>query len=224
MKLIGTKIIRGQIVIKTGLHIGGDTRNMEIGGMDNPILRNPSTGEPYIPGSSIKGKMRALYEMETGRYNKDKNDKNHYGYCCNCGQKSCPSCTVFGSANNSANSSDLENHRGPTRLIVRDAFLSREDHERFVHGENLVEEKNENALNRITAAANPRPVERVLPGVTFDFEMVFRMYDENDKRYLDEVVLHAMKVLESDYLGGGGTRGSGKIKFTNVQILDGEHA
>lgn len=213
MKLIGTKVIEGQIIVKTGLHIGGDTKTMEIGGMDNPIIRNPATGEPYIPGSSLKGKMRALYEMDTERYGKD-------GSCCNCGKPDCPVCTVFGSANNSS-SQDNAALRGPTRLIVRDAFLSDEYSKKYLNGDILVEEKNENSINRITAVANPRPIERVLPGTVFDFEFVYRMYSENDEKLFSDVVIKAMKLLMNDYLGGGGSRGSGKIEFVNMKI-DGE--
>ena len=218
MKLIGTKVIEGQIIVKTGLHIGGDTKTMEIGGMDNPIIRNPATGEPYIPGSSLKGKMRALYEVETGRYGSDgrcSDDK-----CCGCGKPDCPVCTVFGSANNSS-SQDNAALRGPTRLIVRDAFLSDEYSKKYLNGDILVEEKNENSINRITAVANPRPIERVLPGTVFDFEFVYRMYSENDEKLFSDVVIKAMKLLMNDYLGGGGSRGSGKIEFVNMKI-DGE--
>ena len=213
MKLIGKKVIKGQIIVKTGLHIGGDTKTMEIGGMDNPIIRNPATGEPYIPGSSLKGKMRALYEMENERYGKD-------GSCCNCGSPDCPVCVVFGSANNSSNQ-DKAVMRGPTRLIVRDSFLSDDYRSRFLNGEMLVEEKNENSINRITAAANPRPIERVLPGTVFDFEFIYRMYSAEDEKFFSDVVINAMKLLEGDYLGGGGSRGSGKILFKNVTV-DGE--
>ena len=213
LTLKNVKVITGQIKVKTGLHIGGDSRTMEIGGMDNPIIRNPVNGEPYIPGSSIKGKLRSLYELSSGKY-----DKN--GSCCNCGEKGCPSCTVFGSAINKNNDKGAGGS-GPTRLIVRDAFLCEEDRQRFADGEQLIEEKNENSIDRITAKANPRPIERVLPGVTFDFEFIYRIYDDSDEEKLDGVVIKAMKMLEKDYLGGGGSRGNGKIEFINVKI-DGE--
>lgn len=214
MKLIGTKKIEGDIIVRTGLHIGGDTKTMEIGGMDNPIIRNPATGEPYIPGSSIKGKMRALYEMETERYNVKTGD------CCSCGKPDCLVCVVFGSSNNSSSSQEGE-QKGPTRLIVRDAFLNDIYLEKFFNGDTLVEEKNENSIKRITSEANPRPIERILPGAVFKFEFVYRMYKEEDKKLFDDVVIRSMKLLMDDYLGGGGTRGSGKIEFVNVKI-DGE--
>lgn len=57
-KLVEIYKISGQIKLETGLHIGGDEGVIEIGGNDNPIVRDISTGNPYIPGSSLKGKMR----------------------------------------------------------------------------------------------------------------------------------------------------------------------
>ena len=209
MRMFASKSVRGKIVVETGLHIGGDTKSIEIGGMDNPIIRNPSTMEPYIPGSSIKGKMRSLFELTTGKYGPN-------GEPCNCGKADCPVCKVFGAANNT--SEEEARRRGPTRLIVRDAFLTKEYGKRFFDGDVIIEEKNENAISRITAKANPRPLERVLPGVEFDFEFVYRMFDEGDEALFQTVVVKAMKLLERDYLGGGGSRGSGRIRFEDIVV------
>jgi CRISPR-associated protein Csm3 len=215
MQQIGLKKISGQIVVKTGLHIGAGSDKVEIGGMDNPVIRNPLTREPYIPGSSLKGKMRSLLEWKLDKV------QNKGGNPCSCGRTDCPVCRVFGSANNSRGKGE-EDQNGPTRLIVRDAFLSEEDREKMNNGKAIIEEKYENSLNRITARANPRPIERVVPGVKFDFEMIYRIIDTNDGGKTDEtnfnrVVLEALKLLKNDYLGGGGTRGNGRIDFINVK-------
>lgn len=220
MKQIKQRKITGQIVTKTGLHIGAGNDKVEIGGMDNPIIRNPLTREPYIPGSSLKGKMRALLEWKF-----DKVEKNN-GKPCNCGQADCKICRVFGSANSSRTKGDA-NNRGPTRLIVRDAILSSEDRERFISGKPIIEEKSENSINRITADATPRPIERVVPGVIFNFELVYRVIDtgdcgKDDERYFDEVVLEGLRLLQNDYLGGGGSRGNGRIEFANLKDENGE--
>ncbi len=212
MKQIETKKISGKIVVKTGLHIGAGNEKVEIGGMDNPIIRNPLTHEPYIPGSSLKGKMRSIMEWKTGKL------ESTGGKVCSCGKADCEICRVFGSANNS----DSANDRGPTRLIVRDAVLTDEWKEKFRNGFPLVEEKNENSLNRITAEANPRPIERVVPGVEFDFEISYRVIDTGDggkmdKDYFESVVLESLKILQSDYLGGGGSRGNGQIEFADLK-------
>ncbi|MGD9927943.1 MAG: type III-A CRISPR-associated RAMP protein Csm3, partial [Sphaerochaeta sp.] len=121
-KQLEQKKITGKIVVKTGLHIGAGNDKVEIGGMDNPIIRNPLNREPYIPGSSIKGKMRSLLEWKLGKID---TESKKPGGPCSCGKADCQICRVFGSANNSRNSaSTIE--KGPTRLIVRDATLSDE--------------------------------------------------------------------------------------------------
>lgn len=212
MKQIATKKITGKIVVKTGLHIGAGNDKVEIGGMDNPVIRNPLTREPYIPGSSIKGKMRSLMEWKLDKL------KDSGGKVCSCGSAGCAICRVFGSANTKKEGAK---DRGPTRLIVRDAVLTNEWEKKFKGGKPIVEEKSENSLNRITAEANPRPVERVIPGVEFDFEIVYRVIDtgdggSTDEKYFQEVVLEGLRLLQKDYLGGGGSRGNGQIEFKDL--------
>lgn len=212
MKQIDTKKLSGKIVVKTGLHIGAGNDKVEIGGMDNPIIRNPLTHEPYIPGSSIKGKMRSLMEWKFDKL------KSTGGKVCSCGLPECKVCRVFGSANTK---SEEAKDRGPTRLIVRDAVLTKEWKEKFRNGNSIVEEKNENSINRITAKANPRFLERIVPGVEFDFEISYRVIDtgdngETDKKYFKEVVLESLKLLQDDYLGGGGSRGNDQIEFKDL--------
>lgn len=215
MKQLETKKITGKIIVKTGLHIGAGNEKVEIGGMDNPIIRNPLTQEPYIPGSSIKGKMRSLLEWKLGKILDSK------GNPCSCGKSDCEICRVFGSANKSGKGDSSENTKGPTRIIVRDAVLAKEWKEKFNQGKPIVEEKSENSLNRITAVANPRPIERVVPGVEFDFEIAYRIIDtddggDTDKKYFTSVVLEGLKLLQEDFLGGGGSRGNGQIEFKNL--------
>ncbi len=215
MKQIAIKTISGKIVVKTGLHIGAGNDKVEIGGMDNPIIRNPLTREPYIPGSSLKGKIRSLIEWKEGVL------ANTNGKPCSCGKSDCPVCRVFGCANNSS-TVDNSKMRGPTRLIVRDAVLTDEWAKKFRDGKAIVEEKAENSLNRITAEANPRPIERVVPGVEFDFEISYRVIDTGDngatdEKFFKEVVLEGLKMLQNDYLGGGGSRGNGQIEFADLK-------
>jgi len=218
MKQISTKKITGKIVVKTGLHIGAGNDKVEIGGMDNPIIRNPLTREPYIPGSSIKGKMRSLMEWKLDKIDKGNKNPKDLGKVCSCGNPDCEICRVFGSANTK---SEGAKDRGPTRLIVRDATLSEGWKKKFQGGKAIIEEKSENSLNRITAEANPRPIERVVPGVEFDFEIAYRVIDTGDngatdEKYFKEVVLEGLKLLQNDYLGGGGSRGNGQIEFKDL--------
>jgi len=216
-KLLDIITIKGTILVKTGLHIGAGNDRIEIGGMDNPVIKNPVDNMPYIPGSSLKGKMRSLLELV---YDKVAASE---GRPCSCGKRDCPICRVFGTAIDRKN--DLEaHHRGPTRIIVRDAALSEASRARLKF--NVVEEKNENSLNRITAEANPRPVERVVPGAEFDFELAYRVFDidgdkgTEDMGFYRRTVLGGLALLERDYLGGGGSRGSGRIEFKN--LIDGK--
>jgi CRISPR-associated protein Csm3 len=222
MKQVETKKITGKIVVKTGLHIGAGTDEVHIGGVDSPILRNPLNLEPYIPGSSLKGKMRSIMEWKLNKLAADGNP-------CDCGKTECPICRVFGSAN--SKTEDTKG-RGPTRLIVRDAVLSEKSKELFYDSKEIVEVKAENSINRITAKANPRFLERVVPGVEFDFEISYRVLDiddkggidatgETDKKYFKDVVLESLKILQSDYLGGGGSRGNGQIEFADLKDENG---
>lgn len=220
MQYIGYKKIEGTITVITGLHIGGSTVGLEIGGKDNPIIKHPVTKEPYIPGSSLKGKMRSLLELHLGKHNNP--SIRGWGKVHTCADSTCPVCVIFGS------SAD-ESNNGPTRLVVRDAILDdaykKEQKRKDSNWTalDLTESKYENSINRITARANPRNFERVVPGAKFSFEMIYRVFkrhnEENkkDTKLLDEQlfdhVLDGLKLIESDALGGAGSRGCGQVKF-----------
>lgn len=209
MKITMIKQLKGKICVQTGLHIGGSTETMEIGGVDNPILRNSNNNEPYIPGSSLKGKMRSLMEWHLGKLHPKGDpfmDRN----------PNCPITRVFG------HNAEKDNPVGPTRLIVRDSFLTDQSRQAFSAGQDLTEVKHENSINRITAMANPRPLERVVPGVTFDLDIAYRVIDTGDGGKTDEqnfadVVLKALALVERDYLGGAGSRGCGKVEFKDLK-------
>lgn len=216
MKLKGYKKIEGIIEVITGLHIGGSTTIIEIGGKDNPIIKHPITKEPYIPGSSLKGKMRSLLEWSLGKLNTDPTSKD-FGEVHSCGKNGCPVCVIFGT---SAEDAKI----GPTRLIVRDSVLS-EDYKKELRRKDpnwtpidLAEDKAENAINRITARANPRNFERVVAGAKFSFEMSYKVFENGDKVNSDEDlfrhVLDGLRLIERDALGGAGSRGCGQVSFT----------
>jgi len=217
IKFLKYKNIKGIIRCETGLRIGAQANIIEIGGMDNPIIRNPVNDFPYIPGSSLKGKIRTLLEWEIP----GKLDEN--GNVHSCSDVNCEICRIFGPGN----SSD-EPAIGPSRAIFRDANLSpdslkmlKELRER--KGLTYVEEKTENIINRIIAKATPRTLERVPAGTEFEFEInyrVFEVFDDNgqsDEGKTDEHnfnwLLHGLWLLSQDALGGSGSRGYGKISF-----------
>jgi CRISPR-associated protein Csm3 len=214
MRLIKYKKITGKILVKTGLHIGGSVDVIEIQGVDNPIIKNPITNEPYIPGSSLKGKMRSLLEWKLGKIDRDGEPHKW------CGNIKCPICRIFGTSSDDAN-------LGPTRVLVRDAELTSEyKDEIHKEGKTLTEVKYENSINRISAKANPRPLERVSAGVEFDFEILYRVFDMGDKGKTDEDmfkhVVDGLRYLQQDALGGSGSRGSGKIAFKELKDEGGE--
>ena len=216
MKFVGYKTIEGNIEVLTGLHIGGSTAIIEIGGKDNPVIKHPLTKEPYIPGSSIKGKMRSLLEWKLGKVETNPSSKVFGEVHKWCGDNKCPICIIFGT---SAEDAGI----GPTRLIVRDAVLNNEYIEALKAKNpnwipsDLTEDKYENTINRITARANPRNFERVLSGSKFSFKMSYRVFENGDQGVSDEElfkhILDGLKLIEMDALGGAGSRGCGQVKF-----------
>ena len=211
MKLEKIKHITGTLHVLSGLHIGAGRDVIEIGGMDQPIIKHPITNAPYVPGSSIKGKMRSLLEI----YYFIKNPKTLKfvgdGKPCACGDPKCPACLIFGVAGDKKN-----NAIGPTRLLVRDAMLSKHDQDLFDKGDLPMEVKYENVIHRVKGVAeHPRPLERVPAGVTFDFNLSFKVFEGDDPSLL-EYVYRGLKLIELDALGGNSSRGCGQVRFDNL--------
>ncbi|KAF2955971.1 type III-A CRISPR-associated RAMP protein Csm3 [Marinitoga sp. 38H-ov] len=213
-KIIEKIIIKGEIELKSGLHIGGADFGISIGGIDSPVIRNPLTNEPYIPGSSLKGKMRSLLEKVL--------DVNFvtFGNCRNavkrheCNDENCKVCRLFGSSK--------DNISIPSKIIVRDAHLTKESKELLEKLDTdlpYTEWKTENSLDRITAAATPRQIERVPAGTKFEFEIVYNVEDINHKKEDLENIFKLLELVEEDYLGKGGSRGNGKVKFVIDKII-----
>jgi len=209
----GKFIIQGVVHCVTGLHIGGNTEGFEIGGVDNPVMRDPLTDQPYIPGSSLKGKLRHLLEWKLGKIELHPNHEETYGPHW-CGE--CPACVIFGPASDER---QIREKAGPTRLTVRDAFLTEESANMLQQwlGEGMFTEvKTENALDRVTSAANPRPMERVPAGAEFGFTLIFDVYRDEDPKLLKEL-FSAMAMLEDSALGGSGSRGHGQVELRNIR-------
>ena len=207
-------IVTGKIICKTGLHVGGANESIEIGGIDNIIIRDANSDLPFIPGSSLKGKMRSL--MELNDQQATNNIINNRGKPCKCG--TCLPCKIFGV---SADDNRAEGKQsGPTRLIVRDSFPTLETLQKWDENEEVIrgaEVKYENTIDRITSAANPRPSERVPRGSEFGLELVFSVYEDEDQENF-QGVFDALRLLKDNYLGGSGTRGYGKIQFQDIKV------
>ena len=215
MKLNEKIIITGKLEVKTGLHIGDSKENVEIGGIDLTVVRRKDNNEPYIPGSSLKGKIRSLLEISEGvngnsTFKKD-SDSNNDQY----GDSIIPE--LFGA---------IGDKGCPSRLVVRDAYLSRESARWLKESDYTdmpyTEIKIENLINRLKGTAeHPRQIERVPAGAVFEVEFVINIFSNNDGEDIDskrskylQLLKKGIKLLEDDYLGGSGSRGYGQVKFT----------
>lgn len=287
-QLLGKFRLETTLVLETGLHIGGGGGNLDIGGLDKPVARDPITLYPYLPGSSIKGKLRSILERienkplnrpgsrDTYRYESDdlvdgfteieengKKIRIRYE-----GARSCFISRLFGSTGGSnfwVKTSDaieenlervkqndnyvtevfsngieyskvLKGRNCPGKLIVRDCHItddSAKELERVDTGLYMTEWKWENGIDRVTAAANPRQVERVPAGAEFNFELVYTLEADSNltgnltqdehriaivkaAEDLNNIAI-ALSLLEDDALGGHGSRGYGKVKFNNFK-------
>lgn len=223
-KFLGKLLIEADLKCITALHIGGTQEGYEIGGMDNPVIKTATRVEvngftipvdcPYIPGSSLKGKMRSLLEWALGRVKIDKEAGNYRGKPCECGEGDCPVCVTFGV------SAKTEVKAGPTRLTVLDAFPTEETIRSWERdmGEGIFTEiKTENYIDRLSSQANPRSMERVPAGSVFKTRMIYTLYRDTDIDMIKNVFL-AMEILEDSTLGGSGSRGSGRVEFGNFDI------
>ena len=218
MKLLKSHHIKGQIEILTGLHIGAGKDAIEIGGIDSPVVKHPYTHAPYIPGSSLKGKLRCLMEWASGRIEADGKTWDGGGETDPSKLAQDPVLRIFGTTNNHWDA-------GPTRLMVRDAHLNNAYLDNIIEqGLPLTEEKFENNIDRIQGKAGQgiRKTERVPAGARFDFEMVYRLFDAGDNGKTDQAFLDqlfaVMRLLEQDALGGSGSRGYGSIRFAHLTI------
>ena len=207
--MYGKILIEGKLEVVTGLHIGGSSSFAAIGALDSPVVRNSRDNQPMIPGSSIKGKMRSLLARQRNQKISGNMDEDEEGIL-----------RLFGSAKNG-------NVR-VGRLIFSDLFLAEQD-----SLESPVEVKFENSINRLTAVANPRQLERVIPGTQFNLKLLYELKDTTDREkdkhaeYYQgteeewilkdfQSLIDGMKLLELDYLGGSGTRGYGQVRFCNL--------
>ncbi len=212
--LRGRVILTGQVLAVTGLHIGTSKETLEIGGLDMPVVRNPVDRTPYIPGSSLKGKMRSLWEKVRGKKFetclKDDKDPAKRVFIHTCDDPNCEVCSIYGTTGDTMKDA-------PTRLTVRDIPLKKDSLPETVV--DYTEVKWEAAIDRVTSAASPRQMERVPAGAVFaPLEIVFSIYSEADvKRFAH--VLTGLQLVEDDFLGGQGSRGSGKVRFENLKLM-----
>lgn len=229
LKFLGKLILEGELHCQTGLHVGAGKGSLEIGGSDNPVVKD-AFGRPYVPGSSLRGKMRALLEQASGlavpselvylskRKGQEvrihQSDRSDDDICLLFGRNPGRMERVTGEMLDSSNAT-------PARLAVCDARLDPESitpQMRENLDDELTEVKSENAIDRITSQANPRTLERVPAGARFHIRMVMDVLCEEDAPLFQRVI-EALRLLEDDSLGGGGSRGSGQVAFANLSLV-----
>ena len=251
-KLKKKVFIKGTIKALSWLHIGGSSIGISIGGVDAVVIRNPLTNDPYIPGSSLRGKMRSLMEKACGEmhitiqekvekkiekqeqveiFKKEYEDLESISDKDLLPQHS-GKITVSAEPSRKANSDigklfgvSADNEAAtPTRLIVRDANLNKKSKEELGKANNMdmpmTEVKTEVWIDRITSAATPRQIERVPAGAVFDMELVLNLYGNDNKDTLLKQVWEGLELVQSDYLGGNGGRGSGQVKFSLSDVKE----
>lgn len=206
------------LAVKTGLHIGAGNEHIEIGGIDRAVVKTPA-GDPYVPGSSLKGKLRFLMEWAFGKINADGKVWDNQSGDLDQGD---PILRIFGTA---AKKERWEG--GPTRLLMRDAPLSASWRDKELQaGHELTETKTEVVIDRIAGKAmdgvGARQIERVPPGAKFDFDAAFRIYDLGDGggRDIDCLcwLVQGLDLLQQDALGGSGSRGYGRVAFRELML------
>lgn len=207
MRLLKKIKISCDITLQTGLHIGDNKENVQIGGVDNSVIRRKDNNQPYIPGSSLKGKLRSLLERASGE-NADNKFKDTGGAISK----------LFGSTPNK----ELNSEGNSSRVIVRDAYLTNESVSLLDSSEFLdvpfAEVKVENSINRVLGKAeHPRQQERVPAGAVFHANIVVNLFEGDNEASLMNELRKGFKLLELDYLGGSGSRGYGQVSFDNWQ-------
>lgn len=228
MKLIKIAQLKGQIELITGLHIGAGDTEMHIGGTDSPVVKHPQTLQPYIPGSSLKGKIRSLLELYSGLI-ADTNGKpvswstyQNRTMPEDLKSKALEILLLFGGGAQNDTDFEFKDADGRpvypiTRLSFSDCFLSEESRNGIIS-----EVKSENSIDRSKGtASNPRFIERVPQGIKFDFALSVKIFENDEKYKLMEFLKKGLCLLELDALGGSGSRGYGRIRFSNLK-LDGE--
>lgn len=194
--------ISGTIELLSGLHIGGNTAFAAIGAVDSPIIKDPLSNLPLIPGSSLKGKMRSLLAKAYNEEVSSTPNRDHARIT-----------RLFG-----ATSGGGENGKQIIcgRLLFRDALLSNKEHLLSSGVRTYTETKFENTIDRITARANPRQIERAIRGSEFQFELIYELENVAEVSEDIETIIAGLRLLELDYIGGNGSRGYGKIAFKEL--------
>ena len=210
-KLVKMVKLSGVAVAESGISVGGNKDTLGPGGVDNPVIKNPMNNVPYIPGSSLKGRMRALIESTVDTYSTD--GKINPNTPCGCGKASCKVCSLFGAHKN------MNAQSGPARAIFKDMHLV----DAYAKNPNIIETKTETMIDRKTGVASTgslRPRERVADGAAFNWEILVKIYDGDNEKALLDMIEKGLKMVELNGIGAKTSSGSGQIKFGEIKKED----
>ena len=199
--MYGKLQVTGIIEIVTGLHIGGSTQFSAIGAVDSPVIRDAISGEPMIPGSSLKGKIRTLLSRQYAN-----------GIARTPDDDPAEIIRIFGG------SKKVGDRIPQGRFLFSDMVMSNWDELSRRGAMSRTEIKFENNINRYTAVANPRQIERVIRGARFDVDIIYELVDESQAEEDFALFAEGLRMLEYDYLGGHGSRGYGKVRFEDMDV------
>lgn len=197
--MFGKIEITGTIELKTGMHIDTSESFSAIGAIDSPVAKDSISKLPYIPGSSLKGKMRSLLRKlySDGRLISTHNDDVKR------------LTRLFGRAGSTIKHS---------RIIFSDSIMCNRDELISLGAESETEAKEENSLNPLTAASSPRQIERVIRGAKFPLNIIYNIENEEELYEDMQTIAAGLKLLEYDYIGGHGSRGYGKLKINDISV------
>lgn len=202
-QLLGKILIQAELTVETGLHIGGSNDYAPIGAVDSVFVRDPFTRQPIIPGSSVKGKMRTLLAKA----------RNGARMVQSPAEDEKVVRRLFGATG--------EKQVLLSRLQFSDLFINRKAERKFEKLDTdtyMGEVKFENTIERGTGTAMPRQIERVPRGTTFDFRLIYNIENEEELNEDMEVLAQGFRLLQLDYLGGHGSRGYGRVSFSDFFI------
>lgn len=217
MQLKQIHILEATLVLETGLHIGAGDSEIHIGGIDNAVIKHPVSGEPYIPGSSLKGKIRSLLEWKSGAVQEAPLGEKEYKSSQGSQQEAVKHILQLFGISGDAQNEAFQKEIGHTRASFWDCALCTE-YVKKLNEDNLslTEVKSENRINRIAGTAeHPRQTERVPAGAEFKFKLSLKEFDKDGEALL-QTLLQGLKLLEWDSLGGSGSRGYGKVKLQKL--------
>lgn len=202
-KLVKKLFIHGSVTALSGLHIGGADSGYGIGGADQLVVRD-AFGKPYLPASTLKGRMRSLLEHAMGKVRLSGGQALPWS-----GNDDLT--RLFGRS-----AEDAEKGGAAARLIVRDGAL--ENAKEILEARNTdfpyTEVKTEISVDRISARATPRHIERVPAGARFSLRLVLGVQEGDDENALLKLLFEALMLVQDDALGGHGSRGYGEVSIS----------